>query len=94
MESYSEHTQTRTFENHANVHSLTWQTDYCSPWRMAFNAQLNAKAALFLGFGQVLFVLVVRKNCQSGLLLKHSYMYCRLLINYLSGHIDDLPTLS
>ena len=30
------------------TYSLTWQTDHCSPLRMAFNALLNAKAALFL----------------------------------------------
>ena len=44
-ESYSERTQTHTFENHANL--LTYlQTDHCSPRRMALKALLNAKAAL------------------------------------------------
>ena len=28
------------------TYSLTWQTDGCSPWRMAFKTLLNAKAAL------------------------------------------------
>ena len=35
----------RTFENHANL--LTWQTDSCTPWRMASNAILNAKVGPF-----------------------------------------------
>ena len=26
--------------------SLTWQTDHCTPWRMAFKVVLNTKAAL------------------------------------------------
>ena len=24
---------------------ITWQTDHCTPWRMAFEVLLNAKAA-------------------------------------------------
>ena len=44
-ESCGERTQTRTFENHAITCSLTWQTDRCTPRRMAFKALLNAKTA-------------------------------------------------
>ena len=32
------------------TYSLTWQTDCCSPWRMALKALLNAKAALCSSF--------------------------------------------
>ena len=28
------------------TYSLTWQTDHCTPWRMAFKVLLNTKAAL------------------------------------------------
>lgn len=36
-------------------------------------------------------LLIVRKSCQNGLLLKHTYMYCHVR-NYVRGHTDDLPT--
>ena len=63
------------------TYSLTWQT--CSPRRMALKALLNAKAARpFLGFAQV--VLIVRNNCQNGLLLKH------MQLRVLSIYIDRL----
>ena len=95
-EIYSERTQTRTFENHANL--LTWQTDRSSPRRMAFKALhvLNGKAALSysIGFAHVFFALILRKYCQNGLLLIHSYVHCRLSINYACGHVDDPPTLN
>ena len=44
-ESCSEHTQTHTFKNHANLLTY-WQTDRCTPWIMAFKALLNTKVAL------------------------------------------------
>ena len=75
------------------TYSLTWQTDRCTPRRMAFKALLNAKAApALLKFS--LRLLFRKKNCQNGLLLKNSYVYCRLSINYVRGHIDDPPTLN
>ena len=61
MESYGEHTQTRTFENHANL--LAYLANHrCTLRRMAFNALLNAKAALsYIGFSlRLLFEKVVR----------------------------------
>ena len=48
MEGYGEHTQTHTFENHAN-YLLTWQTDHCSLRRMAIKHQGGS----FLGFAEV-----------------------------------------
>ena len=45
---------------------LTWQTHRCTPWRMAFKVHQGNP---FLGF-------IVCKNCQSGLLLQHNYVYC------------------
>ena len=41
----SMHRQTCTFKI-TLTYSLTWQTDCCTPWRMAFEVILNAKAAL------------------------------------------------
>ena len=41
-ESYGEHTQTRTFKNHANFNTCL----QCTPQRIAFNVLLNAKVAL------------------------------------------------
>ena len=38
--------------------------------------------------------LSVWKNGQNRILLKHSYVYCQWSINYMSGHVDDLPTLN
>ena len=61
-------------------YSLTWRADRCTSRRMAFKALLKAKARLFLAFAQVFSALIVKKN---GLLLKHSYVYCRLSINSL-----------
>ena len=76
------------------TYSLTWQTDRFTPRRMAFKALLNAKAALSWALLKFSLPLIIRKNCQNGLLLKTSYVYCRLSINYVRGHIDDLPTLN
>ena len=67
------------------TYSLTWQTDRCSPWRMGFK----------LLFPRLFFLCAYcSKNCQNRLLLKHSYVYCRLSINYVSGQIDDPSTLN
>ena len=49
-------------------YSLTWQTDCCTPRRMAFKALLNAKAAC-----SSFLCTCCLNNCQNGLLLKHSY---------------------
>ena len=49
---------------------VTWQTDPENGFQGAIK---------HLGFAQVFPAHIVRKNCQNRLLLKHSYMYCRLL---------------
>ena len=80
----SECTQTCTFENHANLLA------YLTNW-LLFTPENGSQGAIkcqgvaFLGFAQVFSALIVRKNCKNGLLLKHSYVYCRLLINYVCG---------
>ena len=52
------------------TYSLTWQTDRFTPRRMAFKALLNAKAALSWALFKFSLPLIIRKNCQNGLLLK------------------------
>ena len=57
MASYGKHFQSI----HSKItltYSLTWQTDCCIPWRMAFKALLKHQ----VGFAQVFSVLIVRKN--------------------------------
>ena len=49
------------------TYSLTWQADRCTSRRMAFKAPRRGP---FLAFAQVFSALIVRKNCQNGLLLK------------------------
>ena len=73
------------------TYSLTWQTDRFTPRRIAFKALLNAISWALLKFS---LPLIIRKNCQNGLLLKNSYVYCQLSINYVRGHTDDPPTLN
>ena len=77
------------------TYSLTWQADCCTSRRMAFKALLSAKArpfpSLCLSF---LCAYCSKKLPEHGLLLKNSYVYCRLLINYVRRHIDDPPTLN
>ena len=88
--SYGEHTQTCTFENHANLFAYLANRPLYTR-RMAFQVlRIKHQGSPFLGFAQVLSAL---KNCQNGLLLKHSCVYCRLR-NHVRGHIDDLPTLN
>ena len=48
--------------------TCTWQTDCCTPRRMAFKALLNTKAAC-----SSFLCTYCLNNCQNGLLLKHSY---------------------
>ena len=88
--SYCEHTQTRTFENHANLFALGKQTTVHPENGFPGATYIKHQGSPFLGFAQVLSAL---KNCQNGLLLKHSCVYCRLC-NHVRGHIDDLPTLN
>ena len=69
MESYGERTQTHTFENHANL--LT----YLAKWPLyfpenGFQGTIKCQGSPFLVFAQVFSALIVRKNCQNGLLLK------------------------
>ena len=83
-ESYGERTQTRTFEYYANLLAsllVPWETDRCTPWRMAFKALLNAKVALPWALLKFSLRLLLQNNCQNGLLLKHGNMYCRLSID-------------
>ena len=54
------------------TYSLTWQADHCTSRRMAFN---SPRCSPFLAFAQAFSALVVRKNCQNGLLLENSYVY-------------------
>ena len=74
---------------HTDTHTDT-QTKYRNP-RCACTPRVNHS---FLGFAQVLSALIVQKNCQNRLLLRHNCVYRRLLINYVCGHIDDPPTLN
>ena len=76
------------------TYSLTWQADRCTSRRMAFKALLNAKARPFPSLCSSFLCAYWSKNCQNGLLLKNSYVYCRLSITYVRGHIDDPPTLN
>ena len=76
------------------TYSLAWQTDRFKPRRIAFKALLNAKAALSWALLKFSQRLLFEKYCQNGLLLKNSYVYCRLSINYVRGHTDDPPTLN
>ena len=74
------------------TYSLTWQTNRCTPPENGFQGAIKCQDGPFLGFAQVFSAFIVRKNCQNGL-LKNSYVYCRLSINHVRGHIDDPPTL-
>ena len=83
MESYGERTQTCTFKNHTNL--LT----YLANWplftlKSGFQGAIKCQGSPFQGFAQVSSA------------LKHNYVYCRLSINYMyvSGRIDNLPTLN
>ena len=76
------------------TYSLTWQADHCTSRRMAFKALLNAKARPFPSLSSFLRAYCSKKNCQNGLLLKNSYVYSRLSINYVRGHINAPPTLN
>ena len=53
------------------TYSLTWQTDCCTPRRMAFKVLLNAKAAPFPRLCSSFLCAYCSKNCQNGLLLKN-----------------------
>ena len=94
-ESYGEGTQTCTvtFENHPNLLA------YLANWPQftsenGFQGTIKHQGGPFLGFVQDFSALIVQSNCQNRLLLKHSYVYYRLSINYVSEHIDDSPTLN
>ena len=75
------------------TYSLSWQTDRCTPRRMAFKALLNAKTAL----SQALLCAYCSKKLPERAPTKTQLsvdIYCRLLFNYMCGHIDDPPTLN
>ena len=71
------------------TYSLTWQADRCT-----LPGEWLSRRGPFLAFAQVFSALIVGKKCQNGLQLKNSYVYCRVSINYVRGHIDDPPTLN
>ena len=81
--SYGEGTQTRTFENHANLLAYLPNWPLYTP-ENGFLSAIKHKCAPFLGFGQVYSALTLWKKTQNGLLLKHGYVYCRLS-NYVRG---------
>ena len=78
------------------TYSLTWQADRCTSPENCFQGAIKRQGAALswplLKFS--LCLLFEKKNCQNGLLLKNSYLYCRLSINYVCGHSDNLPTLN
>ena len=58
---------------HRPVHSkitltylLTWQTDRCTPWRMAFKAPLNDKTALSQALVKFSLHLLFKKTARMG----------------------------
>ena len=55
---------------------------------------LQTKSCKIIALLKFSLYLLLKKSYQNRLLLKHNYVYCLLLINYVRGHIDDLPTLS
>ena len=81
--------KTCTFKNHANLLA------YLANWQLytlesSFPDTITHQGTHFLGFVQIFSALIVKKNCQNGLLLKCSCVCCWLL-NYMHGHIDDPP---
>ena len=83
--------KTCTFKNHTNLLA------YLANWQLytlesGFPDTITHQGTHFLGFVQVFSALTVikKKPCQNGLLLKCSCVCCRSL-NYMHGHIDDLP---
>ena len=77
------------------TYSLTWQADRCTSRRMAFKALLNAKAQPFPSLrSSFLCAYCSKKLPERAPTKKNSYVYCRLSINYVRGHIDDPPTLN
>ena len=77
------------------TYSLTWQADRCTSRRMAFKALLNAKARPFPSLcSSFLCAYCSKKLPERAPTKKNSYVYCRLSINYVRGHIDDPPTLN
>ena len=74
--------------------TLTLIVAYLTTWSLCFPVKgfqrfSNTKADPFLGFAQAFSVLIVWK----GLLLKHSYLYCRLN-NYVYGQPSAYPQLN
>ena len=74
--------------------TLTLIVAYLTTWSLCFPVNgfqrlSNTKADPFLGFAQAFSVLIVWK----GLLLKHSYLYCRLN-NYVCGQPSAYPQLN
>ena len=72
------------------TYSLTWQADRCISRRMTFKALLNAKARPFPSLCSSFLCAYSKKTARTG----SYYVYCRLSINYVRGHIDDPPTLN
>ena len=76
MARYGECTQTCTFENHANL--LAYLTNWllCT-LENGFQGIIKCQGGLFLSFAQA-FSALIWINCQNGVPLKHSFVYCRL----------------
>ena len=73
-------TQTRTFENHANL------LPYPSNWPLY--SWRKHQDGLF-----PCMHLLLEKYARAGSISKHGYMYCRLY-NYMHGHVSGPPTLN
>ena len=84
MASYGKCIQTCTFKKKKKntlTCSLTWQTDGCTPWRMASKVNIICQAAFS---SSLLCCILLQKSCQNGLVPKHDYVYYRLC-NYVCG---------
>ena len=84
-ESYSERTQTHTFENHANLLA------YLANWPLftlenGFQGTIKCQGGPFLGFAHFFSELI-----ETGLLLKHSYVTC--IVDYRSTTWVDTSTI-
>ena len=75
------------------TYSLTLRTDRCKIPENGFQGIIKRQGSPFLSLAQDFSALIVQINCQNGVLLKHSFVYCRLR-NYGHGHIDNPPTLN
>ena len=71
------------------TYSLTWQAERCTSQRMAFKAPRRGP---FLSFICAYCLKKLPEQAPTRKQLR--VQYCGLSINYVHGHIDDLPTLN